>query len=212
MEAMYTANATDSYLPSELSLTRSLFMEQDHEGGFLRGAALRNTRKFSCVTHWEEIRCVAIDIKSERLMAVVSLHQTDGYSSVINYQNTSEYIRFFIDWGRGEAYQPAGMVQFEVRDALCGGDPSQLPYQQLVASSFDADRYWDCVLDGIQPKVCAVLSWNLKPPKEVAFRPVFGNVIESRICTESVSDLLTLYEWPERFNRSLKNELTYGLF
>jgi hypothetical protein len=127
-------------------------------------------------------------------MAVVSIRQPDGYSSVINNHNSSEYIRFFIDWGRGEAYQPVSLAQFEVTDAPGGSKPTQLPYQQLVTTSFDADCYWDCLLDGIQPKVCAVLSWNLKPPKEAAFRPVFGNVIESRICTESIRDVLALYE------------------
>jgi hypothetical protein len=169
-------------------------MEQGQEGGSPQGEVLRNIRKFSCVTDWEELRCVAINTKSERLMAVVSIRQPDGYSSVINDHNTSEYIRFFIDWGRGEAYQPAGLVQFEVGDAPRGSNPIQLPYQQLVTSSFNADHYWDCVLDGIQPKVCAVLSWNLRPPEVAAFRPVFGNVIESRICTESIKDLLAFYE------------------
>jgi hypothetical protein len=192
---MNPANSTDCYLTSELQLTRSLLLEQVQKGGTLQGAALRNTRKFSCVTHWEELRCVAINTKSEHLMAVVSIRQPEGYSSVVNNHNSSEYIRFFIDWGRGEAYQPVGLVHFEVGDASSGGsEPIQLPYQQLVTTRFDVDRYWDSVLDGIQPKVCAVLSWNLKPPKEAGFRPVFGNVIESRIRTESIRDVLALYE------------------
>jgi hypothetical protein len=188
------AKSIEYYATSELYLTRSLLLEQVQKSGGLQGAALRITRKFSCITNWEELRCVAVNIKSERLMALVFIRQPDGYSSVLNGHNSSEYIRFFIDWGGDKAYQPVSLVQFEVRDAPSRSRAAQWPSQQLVTTGFDIDRYWDCLLNGIQPKVCAVLSWNLKPPEAAAFRPVFGNVIESCICTESMSDVLACYE------------------
>ncbi len=139
-------------------------------------------RGLSCVTHWEELLCAAINTKLDRLMAVVSIRQPDGYSSVVNNHHSR-------DWGRGEPYEPVSLIDFEVKD-VPWGTQSPLPYPHLVTSRFDADRYWDSVLDGIQPKVRAVLSWNQEPPAEVGYQPMFGNIIESRIRTESIRDVL----------------------
>lgn len=129
-------------------------------------------------------------------MAVVSIRQPDGYSSVLNNHNSNEFVRFFIDWERGEEYQAVKLVNFEVSDLPRSKEKLNLPYQQLLTTRFDVERYWDSVLDGIQPKVCAVLSWNQMPPEDPTFQPVFGNVVESRICTESIKDVMSLYELP----------------
>lgn len=180
-------------ISSELHLTRSLLLERTSAARTMRGSALRSVRNYSCVTHWEELLCVAINTKLERLMAVVSIRQPDGYSSLLNNHHSMEFIRFFIDWGRGEAYQPVKLANFEVRDASHAGGPPRPQYHQLVTTRFDADRYWDSVLDGIQPKVCAVLSWNQMPPEDPEFLPVFGNVVESRIRTNSIDDVMALY-------------------
>jgi hypothetical protein len=178
----------------ELRLTRSLLLER-HTGVYARpGGEFRSMHKFRCVTHWEDLLCVAINTKLERLMAVVSIRQPDGYSSVLNDHHSTEYIRFFIDWGRGESYQPVALHAFEVSDYNNICQKSRLPQHRLITAEFDADRYWDSVLDGIAPQVCAVLSWNHAPPQESAFQPVFGNRIESRIRTESIKDVMSLYQ------------------
>ncbi|MEJ2694172.1 MAG: hypothetical protein P8166_14310 [Candidatus Thiodiazotropha sp.] len=184
----------EHHILSELQLTRSLLLEGSANDLTKQGVALRNARNYSCVTHWEEILCVAINTKLERLMAVVSIHRPEGYSSLLNNRHSTEFIRFFIDWGRGEAYQPVCLAAFEVSDSPQGGASSNRPYHQLVTTRFDSDRYWDCVLDGIQPKVCAVLSWNQRPDKDSEYQPIFGNVVKSRIRTESVKDVMALYE------------------
>lgn len=178
----------------ELHLTRSLLLEQPSEDLTMPDKVLRNARNYTCVTHWEELLCVAINTKLSRLMAVACIRQPDGYSSVINNHDSKEFVRFFIDWGRGEGYEAQGLVNFEVSDAPFVKERNCQPYHQLVTARFDDDRYWNSVLDGIQPKVCAVLSWHQIPPKYADFRPVFGNVVESRIRTESIKDVMALYE------------------
>jgi hypothetical protein len=194
MDEIRLQEPTRRYAMHELHLTRSLLLEQSSEGFTMPEKVLRNTRNYSCVTHWEELLCVAINTKLSCLMAVACIHQPDGYSSVINNHDSKEFVRFFIDWGRGEGYQSLGISNFEVSDAPHGNRRKCLPYHQLVTARFDEDRYWDSVLDGIQPKACAVLSWHQVPPKRTTFRPVFGNVIESRIQTESIKDVMSLYE------------------
>ncbi len=191
---MHPQEPTNNHISSELHLTRSLLLEQKLRAHSMPLSVLRNTRNHNCITHWEKLLCVAINTKLERLMAVVSVHQPDGYSSMLNNHNSVEFIRFFIDWGRGETYQPVKLTNFEVSDASYRGADATLPYHQLVTSRFDANRYWECVLDGIQPKVCAVLSWNMMPPEDPDYQPVFGNKVESRITTDSIKDIMALYE------------------
>jgi hypothetical protein len=159
---------------------------------------LRNMDRFRCVTHWEDLLCVAIHTKMERIMAVVSVRQPDGYSSVLNDHNSTEFVRFFIDWGRGEDYQPVSLCSFEVFDRDHAKEQCRLPQHQIITSKFNVDRYWESVMDGIQPKVCAVLSWHLSPPQESDYQPVFGNRVESRIRTESIKDVMSLYECEAR--------------
>lgn len=177
----------------ELRLTRSLLLESGDGTDPLRGGGLKNLRRFRCVTHWEELLCVAINTRLACLMAVVSIRQPDGYSSVIEDDASKEFVRFFIDWGRGDGYRPVGLHSFEVSDRTPGDAPGRLPHHQLVTAGFDAERYRRAVRDGIQPKVCAVLSWHREPPPECGYEPVFGNRIVSRIRTESIRDVLALY-------------------
>jgi hypothetical protein len=190
-----TKSRSVSYRESfdELRLTRTLLLEQRPGAHDIRRRELLNLHKFNCVTRWEAILCVAINTKLERLMAVVSIRQTEGYSSVLSDTGTKEYIRFFINWGSAESYQPVGLLDFEVSDFDIQKEHVRLPFHQLITAQFDADRYWESVLNGIQPRVCAVLSWNQVPPKDVTYQPVFGNVVESRIHTESTRDVMTLY-------------------
>jgi hypothetical protein len=194
IKAMTTRETSAPPLSGELYLTRNLLLERMQGARWIHAPMLQYTRNFSCVTHWEELLCVAINTKLERLMAVVCIRQPEGYSSLLNNHNSREFIRFFIDWGRGDDYEPAALADFEVSDVPLDRGQYSLPHHELVTGRLDADRYWDSVLDGIQPKVRAVLSWNLMPPEDVEFQPAFGNVVESRIRTESIRDITALYE------------------
>lgn len=194
MNGIEPTKTNQRYSMHELLLTRSLLLEHTRDRHAMPEDVLRNSRNYSCVTHWEELLSVAINTKVERLMAVACIRRPDGYSSMLNNHDSKEYIRFFIDWGRGQGYEDMGLAEIDVSDVPLGRAGEYLPYHQLVAVRFDADRYWESILDGIQPKACAVLSWNQVPPTHITFRPVFGNVIESRIRIESIRDFMALYD------------------
>ena len=130
-------------------------------------------------------------------MTVVSIHQPDGYSGLFRSHGSKEFVRFFIDWGRGDGYEMVNLVHFKVCDIPLAGDSGNYPYYELVTTPFDEDRYWDCVLDGIQPKVRAVLSWQQVPPLATTFTPVFGNVIESRIRVDSIREVINNFSLQE---------------
>ena len=103
-----------------------------------------------------------------------------------------EYVRFFIDWGSGEGFEPVSLTHFKVSDKLESAAEDGGPLRVTLSAIFDADRYWGCVLDGVQPKVRAVLSWSLVPEIDASFSPLFGNVIDSVIRVKSQEELKLL--------------------
>jgi hypothetical protein len=194
MEAWQPEQRAQRYQFSDLALTRSRMLEHLFEGRVMPADLTESARQYASVTHWEALKCAVFNPKAGRLMAVVGIHRPEGYSGLFRRHGSKEFVRFFIDWGRGEGYQPVNLNHFKVCDAPQGSDPLRYPYYKLLSTRFDADKYWECVLDGIQPKVRAVLSWHQVPSKSVSFTPVFGNVVESRIRVESIREVTELFE------------------
>jgi hypothetical protein len=197
MKEWHPEQGSQRYQFAELALTRSRLLEHLYEGQVVPTDLMQSARNYAAVTHWEELKCAVFNPKARRLMAVVGIHRPDGYSGFLRRHGSKEYVRFFVDWGRGEGYQALNLNHFKVCDAPLGSDPRGYPTYKLISTRFDEDRYWESVLDGIQPQVRAVLSWQQVPPTTASFMPVFGNVIESRIRVESISELMGLFEIEE---------------
>ena len=197
MEEWHSEQRPQHYQLAELAVTRSQLLEHLFEGQVVPDELQKSARNYASVTHWEELKCAVFNPKAGRLMAVVGIHRPNGYSGLFRRHGSKEFVRFFIDWGRGDGYQAVNLNHFKVCDAPSGSDPDRYPYYKLLSSRFDENRFWECVLDGIQPKVRAVLSWHQVPPKTAAFTPVFGNVIESRIRVDSIKDVTALFERPQ---------------
>lgn len=194
MKNMQSDTTSVDYNYHELLLTRSVLLAHPFAGKVAPGDVIMHARRYSSVTHWEELLCAAINPKASSLVAIVSVHLPDGYSGILRSLGSIEYVRFFIDWVDGEGFQAVGLTHFKVCDAHLGSDKSRFPYYHVVSTQFDADRYWDSVLSGIKPTVRAVLSWNQLPEMDFSFTPVFGNHIDSRICIDSEKDLLDMIE------------------
>ncbi|MCU7924105.1 MAG: hypothetical protein KZQ88_15555 [Candidatus Thiodiazotropha sp. (ex Dulcina madagascariensis)] len=196
----------------ELVLTRSVLLAHLFAGKNAPGDVIRLARRYTSVTHWEELMCAVINPKASRLMAIVSIRQLDGYSGILRRHGSIEYVRFFIDWGDGEGFRAVGLTHFKVCDAAEGADKSRYPLYHLVSAEFDADRYWESILCGIQPKVRAVLSWNQVPEMDIAFTPVFGNQVDSQICIDTEKELMNLFQHPVRIEESGCSTLPHGGF
>ena len=180
----------------ELMLTRNVLLAHLFAGKVPPGDILRHARRYSAVTYWEELLCAAIYPKANQLIAIVSRRQLDGYSGVLRRHGSIEYVRFFIDWGDRKGFQALGLSHFKVCDAADDEDKSRYPFCHLVTTEFDAERYWNSLMKGLQPKVRAILSWNQVPELDADFTPVFGNRVDSQISVDSQKELMLHFEMP----------------
>ncbi len=173
----------------DLAQLRGVFLDHLLAGQMVPAQKLDNTAGHSEITYWEELLCVAFNPDSDRVMAVVEVRQTDGYSGMLRRHGSIEYVRFFIDWGKGEGFEPISLSHFKVSDKSASVEADAEPLIMTLSAAFDADRYWGCILDGIEPKVRAVLSWNQVPEIDASYTPLFGNVIDSVIRVKSQDEL-----------------------
>lgn len=197
MDHMGTEKASKEHSLNELVLTRNILLAHLFAAKLAPSEVLRYARRYSSITHWEEILCAAFNPNSSRLMAVVSIHQSDGYSGVLRRHGSIEYVRFFIDWCDGKGQQPVGLSHFKVCDAVDEGANRQLPIYHLVSCGFEGERYRRLQKKGVQPKVRAVLSWNHVPDIDIDFTPMFGNQVDSQISIDSQQELISLFSTAE---------------
>jgi hypothetical protein len=132
-------------------------------------------------TYWEEVICVGFNPQLVQLEAVVSIKRTTGYNGGLCSNGSTEYVRFFIDWGNGAGLQNVGFTSFKVYDISEVPPGPQHPLKYLVYLLLDEHRYRKCCENAVLPKVRAVLSWNQIPSLNPNAVPHFGNSIDAGI-------------------------------
>ncbi len=131
---------------------------------------------FQGVTHWEELTCVGFHPRRAELQAVVALKQPHGYSGNLCSAGSSEYVRFFIDWGAG--FEDVGLTSFKSHDVA---SPSGEPIQHMASIALDDEQQRQCCGSPVIPQVRAVLGWNQIPSLDPDELPVFGNHVDADI-------------------------------
>ncbi|MET0066128.1 MAG: hypothetical protein ABW076_07265 [Candidatus Thiodiazotropha sp.] len=196
MDHINTDQKSARYDYHELLLTRNILLSQSGDERVLPWDVVRYAQRYSQVTYWEALLCAAFLPGVDKLVAVVSRRQPDGYSGLLRQQGSTEYVRFFIDWDDDSHYQSTGLCQFRVRDIELTGAVPPLPACHLVTLPFEGARYLSARAEGRRPRVRATLSWNQMPGLDREFQPVFGNRIDSQISVESERALLAHFEIP----------------
>jgi hypothetical protein len=130
------------------------------------------------ITYWEELGCVGFNPAQSRLEAIIQVKQTTGYSGGLCTNGSSEYVRFFVDYGSG--YQDAGLDSFKAYDIA---DPSNNahPLHYMVAVNLKDELYRKLCSTPVMPKVKAILSWNSIPTNDPNQPIVYGNAREVNI-------------------------------
>jgi hypothetical protein len=174
----------------QLELTRSVLLQHIAASQTVPEFLAEHARRYRAVTHWEELLCATFDAEAGWLRAMVALYRQDGYSGLYRLHGSIEYLRFFIDWQDGAGYQPNGLAHFKVCDCRSdNGSPGITRYRR-VSISFDRERYWGCVMNGLSPVVKGVLSWHEVPALDPDFTPRFGNTVASSRCVDSEEALI----------------------
>jgi hypothetical protein len=144
-------------------------------------------------TTYEEISCVGYNPVADRLEATVAIKQPFGYGGDLCQPGTTEYVRFFVDYGSG--FQDAGLVAFSTHDLSdtqdCAKDPTK-PLSYAVGVKLDPKR--TCCDKPLLPVVRAILSWENPPPANPNWSPIWGNVVDRSIQIQPSSSIFCLLD------------------
>lgn len=132
-------------------------------------------------TYWEEVTCVGFNPQMGQLEAVVSIKRETGYSGGLCSDGSTEYVRFFVDWGDGAGFQDVGLTNFKAYDISDAPPGPQHPLKYMVYLPLHEQNYRKCCETAVLPKVRAVLSWNQIPSLNPNDIPHFGNRIDANI-------------------------------
>lgn len=129
------------------------------------------------ITYWEELECIGYNPAQSRLEAIVSVKQNSGYSGSLCTNGSSEYVRFFVDYGAG--FEDAGLASFKTYDFPLS--PSGHPLHYMVYIQLDDASHRRLCLSPVMPQVRAILSWNTIPTND-PFQPIhYGNALQAHI-------------------------------
>jgi hypothetical protein len=139
----------------------------------LANLVFKNAIAFNGDTAWEEVTCVGYNPASRQLVAVVSVKQATGYQGGLCVAGSTEYVRFFIDWGAG--LTDVGLASFTAHDIPNAAPNQSHPIQYMVHLAVDDATHRRLCNSPVLPQVRATLSWNTIPSLNPNAVPFFGN-------------------------------------
>ncbi|UGQ48629.1 hypothetical protein [Massilia endophytica] len=134
-------------------------------------------------TVFEQLTCVAYNPATSFLEATIAIKQASGYGGDLCSKGSTEFVRFFVDYGSG--WEDAGLAAVNVHDIPTNRDCAQDLDKPLVyAVNLRLDPKTRCCDKPVLPKVHAILSWQWEPPAgaaNVGWTPVWGNTLDCNI-------------------------------
>jgi hypothetical protein len=168
-------------IPKERADFKKLVATNPNYFGNLEKSPLKPVKKMAGNTTYEEVTCVGFNPALNLLEATIQVKKPNGYGGNLCMAGTTEYIRFFIDYGAG--WTNAGLSSFNAHDIAdsidCAKEPTK-PLSYVVTSHIDPKT--DTCKNPILPKIRAILSWQQVPPDDNPdWPPVWGNVRDQHI-------------------------------
>ena len=122
-------------------------------------------------TTYEELGCVGYDPVEDALVGVFTVKKPYGYNGSPCTEGSTEHVAFWVDWGSG--WQHVGTTATVVHDeSVPDGGLRYSVYQPLGSYAHRKA----CSDGAVQPKVRAILSWQVAPPPgDPDFVPTWGN-------------------------------------
>jgi len=151
--------------------------------GNLEKTAWKPVKKVVGDTAFEQATCIGFNPQSNFLEATIAVKRPTGYAGDLCHAGSTEYVRFFLDYGSG--WEDAGLAGVQVHDIPNHRDCAGLPDKPLTyVASLRIDPHRECCNHAVLPRVRAILSWQWAPPAGAAnanWKPVWGNVLECEI-------------------------------
>ncbi|MEN6313209.1 MAG: hypothetical protein ABFD25_03055 [Clostridiaceae bacterium] len=122
---------------------------------------------------YEELRAVGLQYNTDTLTAVIRIKLPYGYSGGLCSKGSQEYVAFFADWnndGTFDEYLGTSSVNVHDIPAIPEGG---LEYAVSLPVNMAAKRKM-CTVPNVF-KIRAILSWNVLPPHNPFYNPIWGN-------------------------------------
>jgi len=149
----------------------------------LTGAGTKPVTKIVNDTTYEQLTCVGFNPDTDFLEATIAVKRPTGYNGDLCGAGSTEFVRFFIDYGTG--WEDAGLTGVTVHDIPTNKDcAEQLDKPLIYAANLRLDPKRNCCSTPLLPKVHAILSWQWAPPAgpgNVGWTPVWGNTLDCQI-------------------------------
>jgi hypothetical protein len=167
----------DNLFTHERTHFRSLLLGNENYFGNLPDSKIAPSIKIIANKTYEELGCLGFQPEFNRLEAVVYTKQPAGYGGGVCGAGTTEYVRFYLSFDNGAAWQDQGLTGFQAHDIpIPAGQRLEYDVTLLISP---AKKF--CFLENL-PRVRAILSWNFPPPPNSPnFVPVWGEVQEANI-------------------------------
>jgi hypothetical protein len=167
----------------ERSLFKRLVVENPNYFGNLADSPQKPTKKMLANTRYEELTCVGFNPQTNFLEATIAVKLPFGYGGDLCQAGTTEYVRFFVNYGSG--WEDAGYTGVNVHDIVTDKDCAGVPNKPLTyVASLKYKPKTECCRHLVLPKVHAILSWQWIPPAgpiNVGWLPPWGNALECNV-------------------------------
>ena len=158
----------------------SLVAQNPNYFGTIAGSSFKAVKQIAGNTKYEELTCVGFNPDLNKLEATLHIKLPFGYGGNLFTGGSTEYVRFFIDYGGG--WEDVGVAAVNVHDIPNQNDCSELPTKPLVyVVTHNLDPKRDYCRHPVLPKVRAILSWNSVPSSDPNQPTVWGNVLDRHI-------------------------------
>jgi len=182
-QPMAEQRASRHKVEKERAEFRRLIVENPNYFGNLAKSPYKPVKKLVENTQYEELTCVGYNPQTQLLEATVAVKLPNGYGGNLCMAGTTEYVRFFVDYGSG--WEDAGVVGFKVHDIPTGKDCAEHADKPLLyVVSLKLEPKTECCIHPVLPKVHAILSWEWMPPAGAAnagWTPPWGNSLDCNI-------------------------------
>jgi hypothetical protein len=172
-----------SRLDKERQDFRRLLLKNPNYFGNLKDTPFKAVNPIVGNTSYEELTCVGFNPRRSSLEATIAIKRPSGFGGDLCTAGTTEYVRFFLDYGTG--WVDAGVTGVNVHDIPGAKDCANQPDKPVtyVATLNIAPRT-ECCDHPVLPRVHAILSWEWAPPAgpaNVGWLPPWGNALDCAI-------------------------------